>query len=101
MVFYLHATHGKERYKGIFCPLLQLQFPNDESREERKDKIRNNGSDAIHDCQVNSDIEVNAFAWLILHPSIGYGLALEYRDEEEEKPRDCRAEHGYVDDPFV
>jgi hypothetical protein len=44
---------------------------------------------------------MNAFARLILIPCEGYRAALKYRNEEEENPGDCGANHGYIDRPPV
>lgn len=78
------TTHGDEGNQGNLCPRLQLQMPDEESRDDGEGKIGNDAKDAVHVAKNGDDSVVDAFALLrSAVPHVRDGVALEKADKEE------------------
>lgn len=78
------AAHGNQGDQCNLCPPLQLQMPDQESRDDGKSKVGNDGEDAVDIAEGGNDGVVDALSLLrSAIPHVRDGVALEEADKEK------------------
>jgi hypothetical protein len=74
---YLHTTHCNKYNENETSTLLQVQMPNDKSRQNSKRQVRNKTENAVKVAKSNDDAHLQAVAIAALVPVVRDWLALQ------------------------
>jgi len=96
------AAHSDQRDQSNFGPPLQLQMPDQESRNDSEGEVGDDTEDTVDVAESGDDCVVDALSFLrSAVPHVRDWVALEETNEEESASSNDRNAHGTVDDPGI